>query len=206
MEAERAVDARAELGEGPLWDARAGCLYFVDILRGRVHRWVPADGSQRVYEIGQSVGAVSLTEGSDLVLAMRDGFGRLNLGTGDVRMIADVEAEWPDRRMNDGACDAAGRFWAGTMALDERPRAGALYRLDPDGCVHTILTDVTISNGIDWSADGTRMFFIDTPTQTVDLFEMDQARGTIANRRPFVRIAPQLGAPDGLTIDADEHV
>lgn len=206
IDAALVLDAKAELGEGPLWDTRTGCLYFVDILRGHVRRFVPADGSERTYPVGQFVSALALTERGDLVLAVRGGFARLDLDTGDVRIIAGVEADRPDRRMNDGNCDAAGRFWAGTMALDERPGAGALYRLDPDGSVHTMLQDVSISNGIDWSADGTRMFFIDTPTHAVDLFDMDPASGTIANRRPFVRIAPECGAPDGLTVDADEHV
>jgi sugar lactone lactonase YvrE len=195
-----------ELGEGPVWDPREACLYFVDIMRGHVHRFTPATGSLRTYDVNQSVGAVGLTEADDLVLAVGAGFARLHPATGVVRMIAEVEADRSDHRMNDGNCDAAGRFWAGTMALDTRPGAGSLYRLEPDGCVRTILRNVTISNGVDWSADGTRMFYIDSPTQTIDVFDVDPASGTIANRRPFVRIAEHLGAPDGLTIDADEHV
>ncbi|HEY2908526.1 MAG TPA: SMP-30/gluconolactonase/LRE family protein [Vicinamibacterales bacterium] len=203
---ELVVDARAELGEGPVWDDRAGCLYFVDILRARVHRFQPAEGSLRTYEIEQFVGAVALTECGDLVLAVREGFARLDIETGIVRMVATVESRSPDRRMNDGNCDAAGRFWAGTMALDEQSGAGALYRLDPGGSVQTMLAPVSISNGIDWSSDGTRMFFIDSPTQAIDVFDFDLSHGTVANRRRFVSIAPELGVPDGLTLDADEHV
>jgi sugar lactone lactonase YvrE len=108
--------------------------------------------------------------------------------------------------MNDGKCDPAGRFWAGTMALDERPRAGALYRLDPDGAVHTMLRDVTISNGLDWSDDGRTMYFIDSPTQTVDAFDFDVATGSIANRRTVVRIPIEHGTPDGLALDSDDGV
>jgi sugar lactone lactonase YvrE len=132
---ELAVDARAELGEGPVWDDRAGCLYFVDILRARVLRFDPVDGSLEVYEVGQFVGAVALTERGDLVLAVRDGFARLDVETGAVRMVATVGSRSPDRRMNDGNCDPAGRFWAGTMALDERPDTGALGRHDGDAGV-----------------------------------------------------------------------
>jgi sugar lactone lactonase YvrE len=203
---ELAVDARAELGEGPVWDDRAGCLYFVDILRARVLRFDPVDGSLEVYEVGQFVGAVALTERGDLVLAVRDGFARLDVETGAVRMVATVGSRSPDRRMNDGNCDPAGRFWAGTMALDERPDTGALYRLDADGSVATMVTPVSISNGIDWSNDGTRMFFVDSPTQAIDVFDFDVARGAVANRRQFASIPPELGMPDGLTLDADEHV
>ena len=203
---ELVVDAKAELGEGPVWDERAGCLYFVDILRARVHRFDPLEASVRTYEIGQLVGAVALAEDGGLVLAVRDGFARLDVETGGVRPIANVSNQSGDRRMNDGNCDPAGRFWAGTMALDERPDAGALYRLDPDGSVVTMLAPVSISNGIDWSNDGTRMFFIDSPTQAVDVFDFDVADGTIANRGRFASIAPELGMPDGLTLDADDHV
>jgi len=206
IEAELALDIGAELGEGPVWDPHAGCLYFVDILRGTVHRFEPDSRALKSYDIGQPVGAVATAGTGDLVLAVRDGFARLALDTGAVRMIADVERDRPDQRMNDGNCDAAGRFWAGTMALDERADAGALYRLDPDGTVHTILAAVSISNGIDWSADNRRMYFIDSPSQRVDVFDFDVASGSIANRRAFVQIPSGDGVPDGLTVDADDHV
>ncbi len=225
--ADLVLDLRAELGEGPVWDPIAACLYFVDILRGRVHRFDPATRALRTCETGCSVGAVAPTGRGDLVLAVRDGFARLDLSgsrfngadtpvrpdewsrpysSGRIEMIAEVEADRPDQRMNDGKCDAAGRFWAGTMALDERGGAGALYRLDPDGHVETMIDGVTISNGLDWSDDGRLMYFIDTPTQSVDVFDFDLASGRIANRRPFARIDPVDGAPDGLTLDAEGFV
>jgi sugar lactone lactonase YvrE len=147
-----------------------------------------------------------LCDAGDLVLAVRDGFARLDPESGAVRLIADVERDRPDLRMNDGACDPAGRFWAGTMALDERHGAGALYRLDPDGGVRTMLTGVTISNGIDWSDDAARMYYVDSGARTIDVFDFDVTRGELANRRPFVRVPPDQGSADGLTIDADGFV
>jgi sugar lactone lactonase YvrE len=117
-------------------------------------------------------------------------------------MLATVETDRPQNRMNDGACDPAGRFWAGTMALDERPHAGALYRLDPDLTVRTMLTDVTISNGIDWSPDGRRMYYVDSPTRRIDVFDFDPGTGAIADRRPFVDVPAESGIPDGITVDA----
>ena len=204
--AELVLDAQAELGEGPVWDPAAACVYFVDILRGLVHRFDPATRRVRTYEAGCAVGAVAPTDRGDLVLAVRDGFARLNPSDGHVEMIAEVEADRPDQRMNDGKCDAAGRFWAGTMALDERSGAGALYRLDPDGRVETMIERVSISNGLDWSDDGRLMYFIDTPTQSVDVFDFDLARGAIANRRSLARIDRVDGSPDGLTLDAEGFV
>ncbi len=206
VDATLALDARAGLLEGPVWDPHAACLYFVDIMQGRVHRFDPALRTQRTFEIGAavgSVGAVALTERNDLVLAVRDGFARLNPRTGAVSKIADVEADRPNQRMNDGKVDPEGRFWAGTMALDETPAAGSLYRLDRDGRVHSMLPDVTISNGIDWSADAQTMYYVDSPTRRIDMFDFDLASGAISNRRALVRIPKEHGIPDGLTVDAD---
>jgi sugar lactone lactonase YvrE len=123
-----------------------------------------------------------------------------------VRAIADVEADLQDQRMNDGKCDPAGRFWAGTMALDKRRGAGALYRLDADGRVHRMLDEVSISNGLDWSNDGRLMYYVDTPTRSVDVFDFDVATGAIANRRSLARVEPDEGWPDGLTLDADGYI
>jgi sugar lactone lactonase YvrE len=205
-DAELVLDAQAELGEGPVWDSVSSCLYFVDILRAHVHRFDPQTGALQAFDVGQFVGAVAIAESGELMLAVRDGFARMNLGTVRIEMIAEVEADRPDQRMNDGKCDAAGRFWAGTMALDERGGAGALYRLDPDGQVHTMLRHVSISNGLDWSSDNRLMYFIDSPTQSVDLFDFDAATGVISNRRSLVRVGPVHGLPDGLTLDADGGV
>jgi sugar lactone lactonase YvrE len=205
-DADIAAPVNAELGEGPVWDPGAALLYFVDILRGRLHRFDPVASLLETYDVGQPVGAVALTERDELILAVRDGFARLDLATGAVTPIADVEADRPDQRMNDGKCDPAGRFWAGTMALDERSNAGALYRLDVDRHVDRMLAPVTISNGLDWTADGKTMYFIDSPTRCVDCFDFDLADGSPTNRRTFVRIAPDLGVPDGLTLDTDGGV
>lgn len=205
IDASLALDLRAGLLEGPVWDPN-GALYFVDIMRGCVHRYDPATRIHRAFEIASdvvTVGAVALSEKNDLVLAVRDGFARLNPRSGVVSKIADVEADRPNQRMNDGKVDPAGRFWAGTMALDETPGAGSLYRLERDGRVRTMLGGVTISNGIDWSPERETMYYIDSPTRRIDRFDFDEATGEIGNRRTFVPIARQHGIPDGLTVDVD---
>jgi sugar lactone lactonase YvrE len=203
---ELVLDARAELGEGPRWDARAQRLLWVDIMRGRVHAFRPGHAACRSVDVGRPVGALAGTADGGIVLAVAGGFARLDWDSGQVRMLAAVEADRPQNRMNDGACDPAGRFWAGTMALDEGPGAGALYRLDPDGTVRTMLTGVSISNGIDWSLDGRRMYYVDSPTRRIDAFDFDPRTGAIANRRTFVALPPEAGFPDGLTVDADGFV
>jgi len=199
---ELVLDARAELGEGPVWDPVAACLYFVDIEHGRVHRVDPAAGALRTYDAGSMVGAVALTDSGDLVMAVHSGFARLDLATGHVQAIATVERDPASRRMNDGKVDSAGRCWAGTLAFDRQPTA-ALYRLDPGGVVHTMLTGVTTSNGLDWTGDGRVMYYIDTRTKAIDAFDFDLTSGGISNRRSIVRVPPDFGSPDGLTVDAE---
>ena len=114
---EVALDAHAALGEGPVWDDANGTLIWVDILGQAVHRWDPKIGRDHVVDVGQPVGAAALrSDGKGLVLALRDGFALFDEAAGRVELLAPVEADVPTNRMNDGKCDAAGRFWAGTMA------------------------------------------------------------------------------------------
>jgi len=203
---ELVLDARVRLGEGPVWDDAAAELVWVDILEGIVHRTSPRTGRDVVLDVGRPVGSVGLRRGGGLVLATDDGFRVHDPGATTTRLIAAVEADDPLTRMNDGKVDPAGRFWAGTMAFDEVSVMGSLYRLDPDGTVTTMLTGVGISNGLDWSADGSTMYFIDSPTRGVDTFRWDGATGTIADRRRLVTIGPDEGKPDGMTLDAEGYL
>jgi sugar lactone lactonase YvrE len=191
------------LGEGAIWDADNQRLVSVDIMRGRVHLFTPATNATRTLEVGQPVGAAVPMRSGGLMLAVRDGFARLDLATGAITFVAHVEADRPGQRMNDGACDAAGRFWAGTMCMQERPGLGSLYRLDPDGSTHAMVRDVGISNGIDWDLDLRLMYYVDSLTQRIDQFDFDPRAGSLSNRRPFVAIDPADGTPDGLTVDAE---
>jgi sugar lactone lactonase YvrE len=199
--AELVVDARADLGEGPLWDARTAELLWVDIMAGLVHRVDPASGVDRPLDVGQPVGAVVPRTAGGYALAVRDGFAVAD--EGGATIVAPVEADRMDLRMNDGACDSQGRFWAGTMHLDHTKGAGSLYRLDPGGEVQTMLGDVTISNGIAWSPDDTIMYYVDTMTGGIDAFDFDQATGDIERRRRVVTVEDRTGLPDGLVVDTE---
>jgi sugar lactone lactonase YvrE len=192
----------AQLGEGPRWDAGSQSLYWVDIPAGYVHR-LNASGVHACWQAGQPVSAVAVRAAGGLVLAARDGFLALDQRSGAVSLLAAVEPGRPDNRMNDGACDRAGRMFAGTKAEDETPGAGALYRLDPDHQVTTVLTGVTISNGIGWSPDESLMYYIDSPTRRIDVLDYDPATGAVAARRTFAEITGGEAIPDGLTVDAE---
>jgi len=134
-----------------------------------------------------------------MLLAVREGFAFLS--DGRIETVSAPLADDLTVRMNDGGCDPVGRYFAGSMAYDTRAGAGCLYRLDPDLSLHTVLTDVTISNGIDWSPDGLLCYYVDSGEHRVDVFDFDVATGELSNRRPFVEIAKSLGVPDGLTVD-----
>lgn len=205
LDAELVLDAGAELGEGPGWDAAAGHLVWVDILAGQVCFFDPAENPStaaggQVMEVGQHVGAAVPRTGGGMVLALRGGFATLDSITGEITMLAEVGGGDGRTRMNDGKCDVAGRFWAGTMDYAERDAIGALYRLDPDGTVTTMLTEVTISNGLGWSPDGQTMYYIDSPTSRVDAFAFDAADGTLGPRRTVVTVDGD-GDPDGMAVD-----
>jgi sugar lactone lactonase YvrE len=202
---EVALDAAAEVGEGPIWDATRNALLWVDIYRAEVHLFDPVSGEDSMFPVGQPVGAVATTTTGDAVLALRDGFGRLDLGTGQVRLVAPVEIALSDNLMNDGKCDRSGRFLAGTTSYAETPGAGALYRLNADLTVDTILAEVTLSNGLDWSPDGTVMYYVDSRLQRVDMLDYDVAGG-VHGRRTFAEIPAAAGMPDGLTVDSDGFV
>ena len=194
---------RAALGEGPCWVPAEGALYWTDIPAGRVHR-LATDGTHSSWDTGQPAGAIAPRAGGGLALAAKDGFWALDPATGELALLAHVEADVHDNRMNDGACDAAGRFFAGTMAEDESPGAGTLYRLGPDHDVTPILAGVSVSNGIGWSLDESRMYYVDSPTRGVDVFDYDAASGSIGNRRLFASIGGgERVIPDGLAVDAD---
>jgi sugar lactone lactonase YvrE len=193
------------LSEGPRWHADAQELLWVDILGSHVHRGRldvhGALASLHTTTLDRHIGAVApATEGGYVVAA---GVGFVHIADdGTVRDLAQPEAGRADVRMNDGACDPRGRFWAGTMAYDESPGAGALFRLELDGSCTTVLTGLTISNGIGWSPDGTTMYLADSGTARVDAYDVDDD-GEIANPRPLVVVDEPGVAPDGLTVDDD---
>jgi sugar lactone lactonase YvrE len=198
-------DEAAELGEGPRLDARTGEVLWVDIMAGHLYRcsW---DGGRlhtiAMIEVGRHLGAVAPVEapGGGWIAAAGQGFAHV-AEDGRVTVLAEPEAGQGGRtRMNDGACDPQGRFWAGSMAYDERPGAGTLYRMDHDGTVTAVVRGVTISNGLGWSPDGTTMYYADSGAGTVDAFDFDGASGDLERRRTLVRCdGPAF--PDGLWVD-----
>ncbi len=203
---EVAVPAGAELGERPFWDAGQACLMWVDIKAGHLHRHRPGAGDEIAVDLaGVALGAAAPRRGGGYVLATAAGF-RLTDPAGNLEDGALRPPGMPaDAHFNDGACDPAGRFWAGTVTEAVRPGAGALYRLDPDGAITEILDGVTESNGLGWSLDGTTFYFIDSgePDPRIRAFAYDLPTGELGPSRDLVRFPGPGPVPDGLIVDTD---
>ena len=200
--------AQTILGEGLRWDARRGELLGVDILAGRAYRIAVADTGELTligdYWVPGTVGAIAPVEGDEgWMLAAGRGFVYL-APDGWLRPLAPVSPA--GTRMNDAACDPQGRLWGGTLADDLRPGGGALYRLDGQGRIEEMLSDLTISNGLGWSPDGATMYLVDSGPRVVHAFAFDQHCGTISHGRVLVAVPEEIGVPDGLTVDADGDV
>lgn len=196
----------AELGEGPSWDVAEQCLSYVDIVRGRVHRWWYGTGDTAVTEVGELVAAAVPRAGGGLLLALTGHLVASDL-RGNLGRRCAVETGVAGNRLNDAKCDPAGRLYVGSMAGADRPGAAALYRVDPDDWqVSVVLSGTTISNGLGWSPDGGRMYFADSGAHCVYAFDYDVASATASSQRVLCALGPDEGDPDGLTVDADGYV
>jgi sugar lactone lactonase YvrE len=204
--AELEYENQSLLGEGPVWDNRTQRLIWVDIEGFEVHIYDPAAREHGVINVEQYVGSLAVRKSGGLILALKSGFAALDPETGEITPIADAESHLPGNRFNDGKCDPAGRFWAGTLALDEDNGTGKgnLYCLHIDHRVELKVPGVWISNGLAWTSDERTMYYIDSPTQKVVAYDYDKATGEIANPRTVITVpAHEMGYPDGMTIDEE---
>ena len=199
----------AEHGEGPVWDDAAQELVWVDITAGQVRRGrVQGDDVVDVaaHRGGDTVGFVVPAAAGGWLLGAGAGISRLT-ADGEASVLIELTGEGGPEgaggsRMNDGACDRAGRFFGGTMAFDERPGAGALYRLDLDGTVRTVLDGLTVSNGLGWSPDDATVYLSDSGAAQVWAFDYDLASGVFGQRRVLLDLDDDPdGVADGLTVD-----
>lgn len=202
-ELERISEHAATLGEGPCWHTQAQLFYWVDIESNIVHVHDPGTGSNRAIDVGQRVGTVAPRASGGLIVALENGIGALDLESGELEIFHDPEPDKPNNRFNDGKCDPAGRFWAGTMPKSARVPSGALYCMERDLSVRKVLDGVGVSNGLAWSADHETMYYIDTPTRHVRAFDYDIETGEIANPRKVIEFGEGRGYPDGMTIDTE---
>jgi sugar lactone lactonase YvrE len=196
------LDARASLGESPVWSIAEQVLYWVDINAPALHRFDPATAHDTAMPMPASIGCIALRERGGFVAALRDGVwladhqGRLE------RRIAAAPYDPAHHRFNDGRCDPGGRFFVGSMNEKRDARSGALYRVDADGTLAKVVGELTISNGLAWSPDRRTMYHADTPAHTIYAFDYDVATATPSNRRVFAQWTGETDRPDGGAVDS----
>jgi len=202
------LDARSDLGEGPIWHSEREAVSWVELYEGRVN-WLELDGSPgESVEVGRRVGAAVPARGGAIALATDEGFAHIDRD-GAYTLVAPVEADDAGSFMNDGKCDALGRFWAGTVGVRAdglaAEGAGSLYCLETDGRVRRALADVSLSNGLDWSPDGATFYYVDSRAAGIDAFAFDLSSGELADRRRVVELGlpPELAFVDGMCVDTD---
>lgn len=203
LKPEPVISHHCILGEGPVWDAKRKLIYWIDIIRGEVHQLSSGNAVHRVIPVHQMVGAVALCKNGNLIAALQHGFAFIEPVSGNIQMIADPEQHLPDNRFNDGKCDPAGRFWAGTLSFPENSPAGSLYMVSKDLSITKKINGVTVSNGMAWSLDHKILYYIDTPTFQLAAYDFDKSTGNITNRRIAIEFLREDGYPDGMTIDSE---
>lgn len=199
------LDARARLGEGPVWDAASQTLFWVDVYNHRVHRFDPATGKNHYFDTGEVVAALAPAGPDRLLIARKASLAYLNTQTGKIQHLVSLDFPSPgDTRCNDGKCDSQGRFWIGTCS--NTPGAAALYRYDLDGTLHTLETGLTISNGLGWSPDGATFYLTDSALHKIYAYDFEPQTGTLSNRRVFIDLSAEAVEPDGLTLDSQGNI
>lgn len=191
------------LGEGPVWDATQKVICWIDILNGKIHEYSPEKKTHKIIPVHQMIGTIAVCNDGNFVAALQNGFAFVNRQSGEIKMINDPENHLPNNRFNDGKCDPAGRFWAGTMSLTDEPDKGNLYSLEKDFTIKQQIQNVSISNGLAWSIDETILYYIDTPTFEIVAYNYEKSTGLISNKKVIIKIDKEEGAPDGMTIDTE---
>lgn len=197
-------DHIAQLGEGPVWDEQTNTIYWIDIAKGEIICFNTINNHTSVFPLGQMPGAIALCgNNNQLLAAAKNGPGILDLKTREFNQFPFPEDDKPGNRFNDGKVDAGGRFWVGTTAVNEEHQAGGLYAMNADFLFQLKLPALTIPNGMAWSHDQRKFFFIDTPARQVMAYDFDLNTGNLSNERIAFSFPDEDGFPDGMTIDTE---
>jgi sugar lactone lactonase YvrE len=197
-------NAHCELGEGPMWHPTENCLYWVDILQKRVHRFDPKLVAHQYFQFDKMLGAVVPTSSHEhLLLSLEDGVALFNTHTQDLEYWVKFHENEPNMRANDGKCDPFGNFWVGTMDKACKPEAGALFCFSKNKTFKKKVKNVTISNGLTWTADKKTMYYIDTMADTVRSYRNTEG-GNLKDEKVVIQgDFKKLGYLDGMTIDTE---
>ena len=196
--------AHCHVGENPLYEEARDRLFWIDVRETpAIHAIALSTGTEATWPMREDIGSIALAGDDRLLVALRSGFAFFDCGSGALTPIVDPEPCLPDNRLNDGKCDAAGRYWCGSMNPDSGTADGHLYVLDRDLRCRKVLDDLVTPNGMAWSDDGATMYLADTRRGHIYAFAFDAGAGTLGERRIFADLGAMPGGPDGATIDAD---
>lgn len=203
MQPELIADYNCIVGEGPLWHPAEKCVYWVDIPQGRIFRYDPASGEHRQIFEGPQVGGFTIQADGSLMLFMERGT-MASLRDGKIAYHTEQLEYERETRFNDVIADPAGRIFCGTMPAPDHP--GSLYRLDTNGILTQVLSGIGISNGMGFTPDAKHMYYTDSPTHNIYIFDYDVGTGELSNQRVFINTGESDGIPDGMTVDANGYV
>lgn len=193
------IDAKVGVGETPFWHPGEKKLYWIDVDKKILNTFDPISKSENHFSLEKMPGTAVPIDTGGVVVALRDGVYTLNLKTNAFKLLVAPEKDLPDNWLNDGKCDPAGRFWVGSMGPKYK---ASLYRINSSGKCDKMLDSITISNGIVWSLDNTKMYYIDSPTMEVRQFDYDNSTGNISNPKAVIKFPEGVGSPDGMAIDS----
>lgn len=197
------LDARAGLGESPVWSSAEQKLYWIDINAPALHRFDPATGANETWVMDESIGCIALDKAGRVIAALRSGVYRIDPGIGTRTKLADAPYDQAITRFNDGRCDRQGRFWAGGLHEPRDEPAARLYRLEGSRLqAQNAVAGVTISNGLAWSPDSRVMYHADTPQNLVWAYDFDPTSAVLSNRRVFLDLVATQERPDGAAVDS----
>ena len=193
------LDAKASLGEGPVWSVDEQVLYWVDINAPSLNRFDPLSGANRSWPQTQSIGSFALRASGGFLAALRDGIWFLDSEGKPQRKLAPAPYDPAHHRFNDGRTDPQGRFWVGSMNEKRDASTGCLYRFDTDFKLTAMVSGIMISNGLAWSPDSRTMYHSDTPAGKISAWDFEPQSGAISNQRLFA----ESNRPDGAAVDRE---
>ncbi len=201
MKAELLYPSQCTLGEGPIWHERRQACFWVDIDQGVLYQYDWTSKKTSTWQFDHKVTMIIESTGDHVILALNTGIARFTLETEKIEWLIDEQPGMKEHRYNDGAADCEGRLWAGIMHLKHMHEAGALYCIHENLAVHKKIEKTTISNGIVWSGDNKRMYYIDSPTHQVQSYLFDESSGEIIFEKIAIEVPLEMGTPDGMAID-----
>lgn len=202
--AELELDITAKLGEGAVWNHRSQELYWVDIIDKQLHIYNPSTKENKSYSMPSAISTVVPYSTREAIVALVDGIYKVELQTGALSVLSDVESEMTWNRFNDGKCDPNGNFWVGSMHYDQSEPLASVYKVEENGSTTKMIDSVTVSNGIVWTKDSKIMYYIDTPTGQIVAYDFDKESSSISNKRVVVEVSEEDGFPDGMAIDEED--